>query len=204
MPVDQSKKIALEIQELPPGAVTTDLINDRIRSLNAALAQYVQNPARGPVDLAQFQIINLADPKNDLDGVNLRTLKKFGGTGTVEQVTGTGSGSGPYALIFAFDGFPADGEISPTATINQQRDGRAPVVVSFTCTTGGASDVKGNLVLDGVNLLSEDIVIPAGQLGPVYSQKFSLSSALKIGQGLRAIITAAGSCGQPTLELVLA
>jgi hypothetical protein len=207
MPVDPSKKTPLQIQEIPAGqspAQLQDLLNDRIRAINDALKSYVQNPALGPVDLGTQQIVNLADPKNDLDGVNLRTLKKFGGQAVQQTVTGTGSGNAPYAIYFAFDGFPDDGTLSPIATINQQRDGRSPVIVSFTCTGAGSTDVTGNMIIDGVKLLSEDLTIPAGQLGPVYSQKIALAAALRIGQGVRAEIVLSGGCAQPTLELVLA
>jgi hypothetical protein len=207
VPVNPSKKAALEIQEIPAGdhgAQLQDLINDRIRSLNDALKSYLQNPALGPVDLGTQQIINLADPKNDLDGVNLRTRKKFGGQAVEQTVTGTGSGNAPYAIYFAFDGFPDDGTLSPIATINQQRDGRAPLIVSFTVTGAGLFDVKGNITIDGVDLLSEDLVIPAGELGPVYSQKIALPSLLRVGQGLRGKIVIAGGCTQPMLEVVLA
>lgn len=114
-----------------------------------------------------------------------------------------GTGNAPYALIFAFDGFPADGFTSPIATINQRRDGRRPFIVSFTCTSAGSTDVHGNILINGVNLLSSDIIIPAGQTGPIYATVFALPSTLGVGTAVQAVIVLSGGCVQPTLELVL-
>lgn len=204
MPTDQTKTPS-QILELPPG-LTLDqlqtLLNDRIQSINDALKLYVQNPATSDVDLGSQRIINLADPKDDLDGVNLRSLRKFAGTGGQQTVAGSGS-SGPYCLYLMFDGFPDDGQTSPIATINRLRDGRAPVIMSMTATLAGSSDVHGKLIVDGANLLTEDLVLPAGQLGPVYSSKFALTAALRIGQGVQAIVVQSGGAAQVTMELAL-
>lgn len=204
MPTDQTKTPS-QILELPPG-LTLDqlqtLVNDRIQSINDAFKLYVQNPATSDVSIGGQRIISLADPKDDLDGVNLRTLKKFGGTGGQQTVTGSGAG-GPYCLYLMFDGFADDGQTSNVATINRLRDGRSPVVVSMTATFAGPSDVHGMMILDGANLLTEDLVLPAGQLGPVYSSKFALTAALRIGQGVQAIVVQSGGAAQVTMELVL-
>lgn len=52
-------------------------VNDRLRQLNNWLVQaFVENPALADVSLGNNRITDLADPTNDLDAVNLRTLKK--------------------------------------------------------------------------------------------------------------------------------
>jgi hypothetical protein len=58
---------------------TADVLNDRIRDLNKLFQDYVFQPADNDVDLGYGRVVNLGDPKDDLDGVNLRTLRKFGG-----------------------------------------------------------------------------------------------------------------------------
>lgn len=68
------------ILELPPGLTLEQLqtiLNDRLRDLNAVLKEYVIAPADQSLDLGTQRIVNLADPKDDLDGVNLRTLQRF-------------------------------------------------------------------------------------------------------------------------------
>lgn len=67
------------ILELPP-SLTLDqfqqLYNDRLRDLNAALVDVVETPSERDVDLGTHRVVNVADPKDDLDAVNLRTLKR--------------------------------------------------------------------------------------------------------------------------------
>lgn len=74
-------------------------VNQRIRDIRSTLQGYVQNPAIDNVDLGSNRIINLADPINDLDGVNYRSLKKYqqqpGGAAPVS--------SGPGIITFGFD-----------------------------------------------------------------------------------------------------
>lgn len=64
----------------------TAAMNDRIRQTNNWLqTEYVHNAALSDVDLGSNRITNLADPTDDLDAVNLRTVKKF-------QATSSGNG----------------------------------------------------------------------------------------------------------------
>lgn len=60
---------------------------------------YLTNPATVEQDMGTQRIINLADPQNDLDAVNLRSLKKYqqqpGGAAPVS--------GGPGIITFGFD-----------------------------------------------------------------------------------------------------
>ena len=202
MPTDTTKRVP-QLLELPPGLTDDQLqttLNDRIRDLNGNLAGFVQNPAMGPVDLGTQQITNLADPKNDLDGVNLRTLKKFAGTGPTQQVAGSGTDS--PTIYFTFDGLPFDGEISPFAIIMANRAGFTPVSVSVS-TVGPAigASLFVNLLIAGVPMLKADLELVAGQQGPATSSAFALGGSLALGTLIQAIITKASSTSQVTIGL---
>lgn len=205
MPVDPSKKAPVEILEIPAGATPaqlTDLMNDRIRSINALVKGYLQNPAIGAADLGQFQIINLADPKNDLDGVNLRTLRKFGGTGSTQQETG-GSGERP-TIYFTLDGLVFDGEVSPYAIILANRVGFSLTAVGLSAVGAPTSEpLSINLQIGGTNLLGTDAQLPVGQNGPVIVKNFLNPPQLALGTLIQAIINSGGGATQVTIALSL-
>ncbi len=52
-------------------------INQRIRDIQTTLQGYLQNPSTVVQDMGTQRIINMADPQDDLDAVNLRYLRKF-------------------------------------------------------------------------------------------------------------------------------
>lgn len=207
MPVDPALKTPVAIQEIPSDGTRTvaqlgELLNDRIRQLNQALTKYVKQPNQAAIDLGTQQIVNLADPKNDLDGVNLRTLRKFAGA-PVEQQAAKGSGFEQPTIYFEFDGFPFDDEASPFAIIMQNRQGFTPLAISIAAVGPGVSDsVKGNLQIAGVNMLTEDIELPAGEQGPVFSTKLA-GGSLALGTLIQAIITQASGSSQVSFGLVI-
>lgn len=203
MPTD-STKAQKAITELPPGLTLEDLqttLNDRIRDLNSAFQGLVQSPAIAAADLGTQQIINLADPAQDLDGVNLRTLKRFAGQGGTTTPVAA-SGPAAYTIVFTFDGLPFDGQISPSFTVNQLRDGFSPVVVSLTAEGAPATECSVNLLIGDKNVLTADLVLPAAGLGPVYSQQFAIR-AMPAGTKIRASINLAGNSSQVVVELVM-
>lgn len=203
MPTDSTKQ-PQQILTLPPGASgdqLLSLVNDRINQINLAFAKFLQNPALGSADLGQAKIINLADPKDDLDGVNLRTLKRFGGTGTTEQVAG-GSANGFPTIYFTFDGAPDSGEISPYAIILPNRAGFTPVEVGVSAVGAPVSDALAvNLTIGGVSMLSSDLLLAIGDSGPAVSTSFALAGALAVGTLIQAVIVSVGGATQVTIAL---
>ena len=203
MPSDSTKQ-PLAISELPPGltlAQLQNLMNDRIQEINLALGKVVQAPAIADVDLGTKRAINMADPTDDLDGVNLRTLKKFGGAGTTEQVQGAG-GDFP-TIYFAFDGLPFDGESSPFAIIMANRAGFLPVSVSLSVVGPGNDVVAANLLIAGVPMLRNDLQLDAGAQGPVFSNAFALPGSLLLGTLIQGVITQASGSSQVTIGLAI-
>lgn len=205
VPTDPSKhpQQILAIPGTPSGAQLVALLNDRIDQVNLAFAKFVQNPALGDVDLAQAKIVDLADPKDDLDAVNLRTLKKFG---AVSVDTGTGKGSGIEfpTIYFTFDGFPFDGEESPFAIIMPNRDGFSPTQVSLSAVGVPTSvPCEVNLTIQGVDMLRANLALPVGSQGPVFSADFALPGSLRSGTLIMGVIVKAGGTTQLTIGLSL-
>lgn len=203
MPTDPSKQ-PQQILAIPPGVSGAELVtlfNDRIDQMNLAFAKFLQNPALGPADLGQAKIVNLADPKDDLDGVNLRTLNRRLGQPVDQQVT-SGSGPNAYTIVFSKDGFPDDGETSPPFCINERRDGFGPVVVSLCADDAPVSDMAVNVTLEGLPILSADLVLPAGETGPVFSRSFKLGG-FNQGKRVRPLIVDSGGAGRVSIELVM-
>jgi len=204
MPTDPSKQ-AQQILEIPAAPVTSSLINDRIQQINLAFQKFLQNPALGEADLAQFRIINLADPKDDLDGVNLRTLKRFAGQGIAQQVTGTGSGIEQPTIYFTIDGEPSNGEASPYAQIMANRAGFTPIEISVTAVTApSTADLTANVIKFGAgNMLASDLTLPIGSVGPVYATGLALPGPFALGTLLQGVVVIAGGASQVTIAIRL-
>lgn len=209
MPVDPAKKTPTPVQDIPPDETRSvaqlgDLINDRIRQVNAALTKYVANPAQGDVDLAQFQIHNLADPKDDLDAVNLRTLKRGGSQAIDQQVTATGSGIEQPTIYFEFDSAPFDGEESPFAIIMDNRAGFTPTAVSLSAVGSPTSaSCQINLTIDEVDMLADNLGLPVGEQGAVFTSSFAKPGSLTKGTKIKAVVIVAGGATQITIGLSL-
>jgi len=210
MPTDSSKQPQqiLAIPGTPSGPQLVSLVNDRIDQINLAFQKFLQNPALGAADLGQQKIINLADPKDDLDGVNLRTLKKFGAV-PVDTGTGKGSGIEQPTIYFTFDGLPFDGEESPFAIIMANRDGFTPTAVSASAVGAPTSaDTQISVEVLGsdfvpVEMLASNLSIPLGTHGPVFTSAFGHGGSLKKGTLLRATIVVAGGATQVTIGLAI-
>lgn len=187
-----SSKSRPKLLELPPdlniGQLQT-ILNDRIRDLNKFFELYLIQPADDDVDGGLNRVVNIADPKNDLDGVNLRTLRKFGGT-SLTTTTASGSSLDAEGIVFTEPGQPAipsSGILRSCAyDVNDLRTG-SMIVVSLSALTAPvlqALTVNPYIIgLTGVeqDLLSEPLILPIGQTAAVYSVKFAISTALTKG-----------------------
>lgn len=194
--------------ELPPGLTLAQLqttINDRFRELNNLFDDYVFQPADADVDIGTSRIVNLADPKNDLDGVNLRTLRKFQGAPATQEVSSTGLDA--YAIAITTEGFAANGLMTPAYDVNHLREGDM-VCVSFSALTAGsvqASIINPVLINSaGVqsNILTEPLTLPIGQTAAVYSVKFALTGLSK-GMKVVNVFTQAGDAQNFTATIVV-
>lgn len=206
MPVDANKTPS-QILDLPTDladlAQLVGILNDRIHQINGALQLYVANPSPADVSIGTHRITELADPKDDLDGVNLRTLKRAVGE-PVEQTGGTGDGIEEPTIYFTFDGLPFDGEESPYAMILPNRDGFAPTAVGLTAVGAPtAGSLKINLAIVGLagDMLTVDLELPEGENGMRSTTGFRLPGAFKTGTKVQAIITRAGGATQVTIAL---
>src|ERR1043165_6098794 len=111
-----------QVLELPPNlspAALQTLLNDRIRDLNRLLQGVAFNPAVTDLDMAQFRIVNLADPTDDLDAVNLRTLRRTAGGAAATETPASSGGLDAYTIVFVIPGFPGPDEAVPAFVVGK-------------------------------------------------------------------------------------
>ncbi len=112
-------------------------------------------------------------------------------------------GTGAYTIVFTIDGLVGDDQKTPSFTVNKLRDGFTPLVASLTADFAPGTDLAVNFLLDGVAMLSSDLTLPAGQLGPVTSSSFALSGKIGAGSKVRLHIVSGGGAGQVVGEVVM-
>lgn len=200
------------ILEIDPGITTVpgliSVINDRVRDLGEDLKILVANPATSDVDLGNFQIHNLGDPSNDLDAVNLRTLRKQPTGDATQQATV--SGLDAYTVVFTKDGFPTDGEAAPSFTVDKAREGTA-LRAWFRCKGPPTSDATFNFKVtepkgveaDAKTVLSADVVIPAGSVRTIFSEKILYKKRMITDSVVDIVIVVAGGCSMLSAGLIV-
>lgn len=199
-----------QIDDLPPGLTIATLqatLNDRIKVLNLILNGLMTNPADADLDMASFLIHNLADPVGDLDGVNLRTLRRMGSQ-TIAAPVATSRGLDALAIVSEAPGVLADGDVTPVYVVGRNRTGIPSEVWLYALvapTTNCA--INWRLQLAGVGafqpLLTSDLVLPAGSLGPVFASNFAFKGVLTHGTVVQMVTTSGGAAGTPSMGVVV-
>lgn len=223
MPVDPSQKKAptLQITQLPLVASVAALVtalNIRFREATTSFRSVLTNPAREEEtwNLSYNRIENAGDPRNDLDVVNLRTLRKYISPQQVTQAQETSTtpevqAITAYTMVFTKDGLVNDNEKSPSFTVNELRTGTifaasltaeiAPSVealkVNFLVSIPGDDDDK-KLFLD-----DHEITLEIGAKGPSHSVEFQIAKTLPKDTKVRMLIVKAGLSEQVVGELVI-
>lgn len=206
MPTDTPKPSYPQILELPPNLTPAQfqtLVSDRIRDLNVLLRGVAFNPAVTDLDMASFRIVNLADPTDDLDGVNLRTLKRFAGA-KGEAAAGTSTGLDAYAIVFdgTAVGFTQPGEQIPAYVVGRDRSGAPEEAWLYALSAPVAIPLTINFTNNGVPMMARDLVLPIGKNGPVFATSFAVGS-LTHGDVIKTIITGGGDSFGVSMALVV-
>lgn len=202
-PTSQPASHNRHLIELPPGqnvAQLTTLINDRIRELQLILDHLMANPAEEELDMSNLRIKSLADPKDDLDSVNLRTLKKFGGQ--ITTTTTDAVSKDAYTIVFSKDSTLLAGEVTPPFVVGVDRLG-APEEAWICAEVAPTADAAINFTANGARLLTVDLVLPAGSIGPVFATGFRSVSTFAHGTVVLPVITAGGGADLVSLGLVV-
>lgn len=109
-----------------------------------------------------------------------------------------------YTIVFTIDGLVGDDQITPYFTDLLLRDGYAPYVASVTAVfPPGGDGLKVNFLLEDHPMLTDDLVLPAGQNGPATVQAFHLSGAVPVNQKFQFHIVEGGGAGQVTGQIVM-
>lgn len=191
-------RLILEISPAP--ATQAELVaqlNDRIRDLGEDLKILVASPSTFELDMGAHKIVNVTDPSNDLDVVNLRTLKKFGSE-EPDQLQKKPT-LDAYTIVFTKDGNPDTLEDAPSFTVDEGREG-VPLRVWFRYKGAPVTDASFNMKItepkkveaDAITLLSEDVVIPAGTVRTVFSKKLAYRKRMAKDTIVDIVIVASG------------
>lgn len=213
-----SDKKLQQVLELPYGLEGSELIrilNERLRDIQEIFKAFAQNPTNEDLDIANGRILNLGDPKNDLDGVNLRTLRRF--KGEAEQLEeSVAVERQAYTAVFTKDGAVATDERSPSFTVNELRQG-TPESCSLTCELAPSltalqinwqvsipiPDTDPPSYNPPENLLDDPLEIPIGEVGAVFTDDIGFSDFWTKGTKIRMVILNAASAQQVVGEIVV-
>jgi hypothetical protein len=113
-----------------------------------------------------------------------------------------------YTIVFTKDGGVANGEASPSFTVNESREG-LPVKVSLTADTapsGTSLSVQFSFKRPGLptaNVLSSPVILPVGSEGPVYATNFTFDNFWAAGTKVKMSIITAGAAGKVVGEILM-
>ncbi len=205
------------IQDLPLADSKPELlpalINDRFRHLQDDLKVLIRKNDKDNVDIGGNRIVNVGDPKDDLDVVNLRTLKRTSVSPRPVETETTAAASIPdqhYAMIFTKDGFVSDEETSPWLTIDEFREGYplSALVTAKTAPAGVSLKVNFKILrpeaIDEEDLLDLPLEILVSERGPVFSELgLAVTDKLEKGTRIYMLIVQGGDAEKVTGQIVL-
>lgn len=114
-------------------------------------------------DFKGLRIKNASPAVDQNDYVTLSQLQAATQPPTTPSVT--------YTMVFSRD-TPVDGDQSPPYNAGTDRDGT--IIDTWIAATGApVSDCHVNWKINGVNLLTTDVILPSGTTGPVHSSQIS-------------------------------
>ncbi len=187
------------ILDLPPGISHEQLltiVNDRLRDIQGNFQVLVENPSSEDVDLGAHKITNLADPRNDMDAVNLRTLKR---TGIVEEQPIKKVSGSVYTAVFTLDGFLETLMSAPSFGVDIGNEG-VPLRAWAHCKGAPTADASFNFTVilpgkttaDAITILTADIVIPSGSTEMAFSTGLRFRSRMAKKSLIDIVVVEAG------------
>jgi hypothetical protein len=152
------------------------------------------------MNLGGNRVTAVADPGNPTDAVNLRYLKKKLDDINLQQHQR--QKRNPYSVVFASVGTITVGMLSAPYIIMPGRAGSPNYVKVATIPAGaGIGAAQFNLALNGTNVLTSDIVLPAGSQGPVTVTNFVAGTVFPVDGLLTPVVTKSGGTSYVTLEV---
>lgn len=206
---------AVEIQDVPsdtPPERLPEVINSRFRRLKTDLVKFVMQGSRVAVDVGRQRIIHVADPKNDEDAVNLRTLKRS--VAPIRHVEDqpakkTVAAVQPYSMVFTKDGFVNDDEESPFFGVDDGNQGSIASVLVAARVAPSTGPLKVNWrvqrpgELEASDLLVLPLTLEVDSKGPEFGTEIAIRDALPKGTLVYMVIVEGGSAEQVTGQVFL-
>lgn len=173
--------------------ITATKLND----LSTRIAQ--SNQRNEDMSMGGNRVTDLSDPATLMDAVNLKTLRKH-----IEEIGNTGSkrqvGAGFYTIVFSANQV-VSGQACPPYIVQPHRQG-SPSLVKLAATGTGSANALLNIAINGVNILTSDIVLGSGSHGPVSSAVFVTPLPhLDTDDLVTAVVSTSGGISFATIEL---
>ncbi len=163
------------------------LVNDRIKDLNELFKRIACNPAVVDLDMANFRIVDLADPTDDLDAVNLRTLRRQGGQAVSSVAASSSGGKDAYTIVYNIPGFLGPDESIPAFVVGKDRTGTPAEAWVYALGPPSIAAFQLQLTRQGSNILSAPLVLGLGANGPVFSTTIAGGQAFQHGDVVKLV-----------------
>ena len=171
-----------------------------LNNLSLRIAQ--QDNRTAAMSMGGNRLTDVPDPSNNLDAVNLRTLRKYlqGISHPHEKESGA-----DYTIVWSTNG-TASGTAPPY--IVTRKPGKLVVAKAYALNTGAsATAVNIWYTAQGTGtptkILQNDLVLPGSKNGPVSTTAFTLPVGVSVNDVLYAVISTAGGASNYSVELLI-
>jgi hypothetical protein len=173
-------------------------VSQRLNSIGQKLAQSDHRTA--DMHMGGNRVTEVADPGNPTDAVNLRYLKKkLDDIGNTQQFR---QKRVPYSIVFSNLGALVAGQLSAPYIMMPGKAGSPNYVLAATIPTGvGANACQLQIAQNGTNILSADLIIPAGSQGPITVTNFNAGVIFNVGDLITPVVNAAGGFAYVTIQM---
>ena len=183
-----------------------------VSAFNRVSLQLSQSDSRTQdLSMGGHRLINVPDPVNALDAVNLRYLKKeLEGVGNKYQRKQAPKveEDSPFTVVWANSGTAATGTGIPPYVFNPNRLGTPNLFKVYAIGTGTGNSSFNFLYLPqgngtGTRMLSSDLQLGAGNRGPVTANNFAISPSFAANDVVYPVCDSAGGCSIFSLEMLV-
>ena len=198
-----------------PQTTSLDMLRQYITvNLNKIAIALGQSDKRTlPLSMSGNRLMDVPDPVNATDAVNLRTLKKYlqgiGNKHQQKQAPKATVEEDYFSVVWANSGQVGTGStIVPAYVFNPNRVGAPSLFKVYAVGTGTGTSGFNFLYLPqgngtGTKLLASDLLLSPGVKGPTTANNFAILPNFTSNDVVYPIVTTAGGCSVFTLEMLV-